>query len=187
MTYVAPKHVAPGINFLFIVRFLLEKCSSVAEAIKELKRMSISSSQNIILADKSGEMAVVECCSKKIVVRRPNEGESFIIATNNFIHPEMIEYDGCPQRNWYYSETRYKAVQEALRNSANRYSIDYAKEILSGKLGFVCQYERKLKFDTLWSFVVRLNDLKMCRSEGNPSKDSYREDTRLEWAIGKGR
>lgn len=184
-SYVRPKYIQPGLNFLFIVKYLLERCSTVEEALEEIKKIPMSSSQNILLVDKSGDMAVVEACSEKYAVRRPQGNDRGLVATNNFTLPEMTEYDGTPERNWYYSETRYKTAVEALKQGEEQYSIDYVMKLLKGELGFMCQYERKLGFDTLWSSVVSLKDLKIYRAEGNPRKTKYQEDTRLEWAMNR--
>jgi len=186
MTFVAAKHTKPGFNFLFIVRYLLEKSRNIQEAIALLLNLPICTSQNIILSDRNGDMAVVECCSEAIVVRRPRGEEQFLVATNHFIEPTMLKYDGKPEQNWYLSETRYHTAQQALMMTQNDVdSILFAQQISSGKLGFVCQYKKELRFDSLWSFIVRLNDLTIVRSEGNPSTTKYTEDTRLTWAIKK--
>ncbi len=58
-------------------------------------------------------------------------------------------------------------------------------DLASGKKGFVCQYSKKLKFDTLWSSIYDVNNLKIYRAEGNPSKTKFKEDTRLNWGINK--
>lgn len=184
-TYVRPKQHRPGLNFLFIIRYLLEKCANVDEALRELKKIPVSSSQNILLVDKSGDMAVIEACSERYVVRRPRCNENYLVISNNFTHADMLQYDGSPEVNWYHSQTRYETVVNALKAGEKEYSLDYARKILSGELGFICQYEKKLKFDTLWSSVVSLNDLKIYRAEGNPSKAKFIQDTRLDWAMNR--
>ncbi|WP_442602009.1 C45 family autoproteolytic acyltransferase/hydolase [Paenibacillus sp. KN14-4R] len=186
MTFVASKQIKPGFNFLFIVRYLLEKARNVEEAISLLRSLPISTAQNIILADKSGEMAVVECCSQRIVVRRPENEDNFLIATNQFMDPSMSELDHRPESDWYSTQTRYHNVYQSLLKAENRDTLQIAQDILSGKCGFMCQYKKELRFDSLWSFIVRLNDLKILRAEGNPGKTKFEEDTRLNWAIQKG-
>lgn len=37
--------------------------------------------------------------------------------------------------------------------------LEECKKIISGKYGFVCQFEKKLNFDTIWSCVYDLNSL----------------------------
>lgn len=183
MTYVTTKYKKPGLNFLFLVRFLLEKCANVAEALRALKALPIATSQNIVLADREGDMAVVECCSEEMQIRRPEKDQHFLVATNHFLTPAMIPYDGKPEANWYQSQTRYMTSFQALLENNSSDAIQHAMDILSGKLGFVCQYNRSLKFDSLWSFIVRLNDSQIYRAEGNPSRTKYTEDTRLTWLL----
>ncbi|MFB9753200.1 carcinine hydrolase/isopenicillin-N N-acyltransferase family protein [Paenibacillus hodogayensis] len=160
--------------------------SSVQEAIGQLRSLPIGASQNIMMADKHGDMAVVECCSERMAVRTPKEGERFVITSNHFTEPSMLVYDGRPEGNWFFSETRYETALRVLRMSGHGCdAIELAKRILSGKLGFACQYKKEMNFDSLWSFIVRLNDLTLFRAEGNPSRVKYAEDTRLAWAMQK--
>lgn len=185
MTFVASTRAKPGLNFLFIVRCLLEKAGTVDEAIDLLRSLPISTAQNIVLADKNGDMAVVECCSQGIAVGRPVNGENFIIATNQFIDSSMTPWDHRPEPDWYSTQTRYRNVYQSLLESATADSLQLAQDILSGKCGFMCQYKKELRFDSLWFFVVRLNDLEIRRAEGNPGKTKFVNDTRLNWAMEK--
>ena len=84
MTFVQPKpdEIHLGINSVFLVRYILEKCKSVDEGIHVLKEFPISSSCNILLTDKMGKMVVVECNPQKLNIRYPEKsetGENFII------------------------------------------------------------------------------------------------------------
>ncbi len=187
MNFVAPKSIKPGINFLFAIRHILENFETVSECIDWLKSIPLSSTQNFILMDRTGNMCVVEACPEKMVVRRA-ENQPFIVSANHFISPEMLDYDNAPKENWYRTKTRYETLTTALTQvDVKTDSIQFGKELLSGKYGFVCNYERKIKFETLWSLVVRVNDLKIFRAEGNPMKAKYKEDTRLDWGISKDR
>ncbi len=187
INFVAPKTIKPGINFLFIVRHMLENFTLVAECIDWLKEVPLSSTQNFIMLDKTGDMKVIEACAEKQVVRNP-EKQKYIISTNHFVTPEMQPYDNAPMKNWYQSEIRYTTLETTLLNENDEQeSIRFGKDLLSGKYGFVCNYDRKIKFDTLWSFIVRINDLQIHRAEGNPMKAKYKEDKRLAWGISKDR
>lgn len=84
MTFVRPKleEIKPGFNSVFLVRYILEKCKTVKEGIDVLGKLPIASSCNILLADRSGKMVVVECNPIKMNVRYPDKnrnGEKFII------------------------------------------------------------------------------------------------------------
>lgn len=186
MNFIAPKILKPGLNFFLIIRMLLEKCKTVKEAIKLLREIPSLTSHNIMLMDKTGDMAVVEMCSEELRVRKPLNGENHMISTNHFVHEDMQVYDNKPDPNWYHTKERYATVEGVLKTnleSGREIGIDLAK----GKYGFVCQYDRKLGFDTLWSVSYQLSDLSIFRAEGNPSRVRYKSDSRLEWAMKKTR
>jgi len=57
--------------------------------------------------------------------------------------------------------------------------VEYAKATLSGKYGFMCQYDRKKNADTVWSVVYDLKRKQVWRVEGNPSRKPFKEDIRM--------
>lgn len=184
MNFLMTKHRNPGLNTGMLVRHILESCKCVNEAILAMKSLPISSTQNIIVADKTGDMAVIECSPHSIVVRKPDIKTDFLVSANHFIDNSM-QLEHCnPQDNWYLSKDRYATVQNALLEKTYK-DEKYAQDILSGKKGFTCQYDKKLKFDTIWSVVYNLNDLQVFCAEGNSLKTKYKEDNRLTWGLSK--
>ncbi len=183
MTFVLPKleEIKPGINSVFLVRYILEKCKTVDEGIEALKKLPIASSCNILLTDKSGKMVVAECNPMEMHIRTPEKNkndEKFIITVNHFTSNEMRKHDRS-DRNVYYSETRYQIAYNALKNIDYIDGIEHAKNILSGKYGFMCQYNKELNFDTIWSTVFDISNKKIYIAEGNPQRTKYIEDKRL--------
>ena len=187
MTFVVPKldEIKPGINSVFLVRYLLENCKTVEESLDLLRKLPIASSCNIIVADKNGKMAVAECNPQKIYIRQPDinkNGNYFIITVNHFSSKEMLEHDASNQ-NVYLSSLRYQTAYNALKNEDCLYGIEHARYILSGKFGFMCQYDKKLSFDTIWSSMFDNSNNKIYTAEGNPGKVKYKEDNRLDWIL----
>lgn len=178
LTFLLSKKKKPGINGGFIVRKILEECKTTKEAIELIQSLPRSSSHNFVIADKNGKMAVVECTSEDIQVRYD---ERYLIATNHFLSDKMIQYNN-KEYNWYHTNDRYHTIDQCLKNQP-KINFDECKKIISGKYGFVCQFEKKLHFDTIWSTVYHLNDLYNEICEGNPSKSTYRYDNRLDWGI----
>ena len=177
LTFIPPKIIKPGLNAGILLRYILEKCKSVKEACEVLYLLPISSAQTFTMIDKTGEMAVIECNCEKIVVTGPEENENYLVSTNQFVSSEMQQYEIL---SFIDSRERYKVARQALKN--NDYSCELAQNILGGKYGFMCQYERKLDFDTLWSTVYDLKNDRIFRAEGNPSKAKFKEDIRLRTA-----
>jgi predicted choloylglycine hydrolase len=176
LTFIFSRHIKPGLNAGILLRFILEKCKTVKEALDALSHLPISSSQALVMADKTGDIAVAECNPEKLVVRRPKKGENFIVAANQFVSAEMLQY-GKGGFNFGAAE-RYKTAYNALK-SAKGYSVELAQDILSGRYGFMCQYQRSLGLDTVWSCVYDLRSNENFRAEGNPSRVKYMQDERL--------
>lgn len=183
LTFVPPRACKPGLNAGMLVRYLLENCKTTDEAISALKELPISSAQTLTLADKTGEIAVAECDSENVAIVHPNEGENFVVAVNGFYSESFSAYPSPePSDNWN-SDLRRETALRALGNNGGRYALNYVKDLLSGKFGFMCQYDGKEDKDTVWSTVYELSGSgsKIYRAEGNPSRKAFREDTRLKF------
>ena len=77
------------------------------------------------------------------------------------------------------STKRYSVVNHVLKQYQGAYSLELTKDILSGKYGFMCQYDRKEGADTVWSVIYDVKTNKFFRVEGNPSRKKFKEDTRF--------
>lgn len=183
MTFVMTdlKKIRAGFNSCFIVRYLLEKADSTYQAISLLMDLPIASNCNILLADKTGKMAVVECTPsvKKIREAEIIANGSIVCAVNSFISKEMKPYDAA-DGNDYDSHKRYKVVMDSF--SSNRIKEDYVETtrlLLRGDYGFMCQYDNEPDFETIWSSIFDLKSLVIYRAEGDPRKKKFVVDSRL--------
>lgn len=177
LTFIYPVKIAPGFNSGMLLRYLLEKCRTVNEALDSLQKIPIASAQTFTLADRSGAIALAECNCDKISVQRPLEGKPFVFAANHFVSEEMKEYqytgiDDC------HSHERYHVMEKAFADR-RKYDTDFAKDLLSGKKGFMCQYDRRQGMDTVWSSIYDLAEGRIYRAEGNPSRQGYMRDERM--------
>jgi len=161
-----------------LTRYLLEKCKTTAESIAELHKFPIASAQTLTIADKSGEIVVVECNPKDIEVIRPNNGEQFVATANNFNSEKMRFYKNPDIDDWRSSD-RYQTAHTALEQNKGGYNVSFAQDVLAGKHGFMCQYDRKQGADTVWSVVYDLKRNQIWRVEGNPSRKKFKADSRL--------
>ncbi|WP_128895851.1 C45 family autoproteolytic acyltransferase/hydolase [Longirhabdus pacifica] len=170
--------VKPGLNFYFAVKYILENCSTVQEGIEVLQQFPSSVSNNYLLADKSGQMAVMEVSPDGYQVRKPKG--HYIHCTNH--HVNMISPEGW---NWSKSEERYATLDSRLKEEAGHMDVDIAQSIMSGTKGHVCLNLKQQKFGTLYSVVTNLNALQLFRAEGQPNKAKYILDERLNKSIAK--
>lgn len=178
LTFIHPKIIKAGLNAGMLVRYLLEKCKTTDEVIESLAMIPIASQQTITVMDCIGNFAVIECNCNHIEVIKPTGEDSFVVAANGFISPKMIGYNGID--DWHSSE-RYSVAYNSLKANKTRFSVELAKDILSGKYGFMCQYERNLGVDTVWSVVYDVKNKKIFRVEGNPSRKKFAEDSRMKF------
>ena len=182
--FVSAQLGTPGINFPVAVRFILDKCSNTAEAVNFLTNSRFLTANNYLLADREGELAVVEASPAGVRVRRPEAGESFIAATNHFVHPEMKPFEDASKRD-PDSEIRYGTILRSLREVRGHVTEGIAKRILSNHEGRVCSHLDYIKLGTLWSQILDLKRPTVLRAEGQPCKTKYRPDKRLQAAVGR--
>jgi predicted choloylglycine hydrolase len=90
-----------------------------------------------------------------------------------------LRFKGSHGEDTYFSDERYNTVIEAIRNYKKDNIIEYLQDLLKGKYGFMCQYEKRLNFETVWSSIFDLNMLKIYRAEGDPRRKKFIEDNRL--------
>ena len=79
----------------------------------------------------------------------------------------------------YKSLERYNTVINAFRAYRGNDIISCIEEILKGRHGFMCQYEKDLNFETIWSSVFDLDTLDIYRAEGDPRRKKNISDERL--------
>jgi predicted choloylglycine hydrolase len=181
MSFVNGTVVQPGISFHFIVRKVLENCNTTAQALKLIENAKVSSANNFLIADRTGDIAVIESAPQKSNVRRPENKEQFIYITNQFKTKEMQTFDRGGVE-WSKSLERYNGLKNCLTSVS--YMDSYkAKEILSDKC--ICLDLKKEKFGTIWSVVANLNTMNIERAESKPTTKNYKTETRLDWWMKK--
>ena len=148
------------------------------EAVSCLRRLPIASAQTLTLADASGNIALVECDAERTEIAASwSDGRPFVCATNAF-HLEGMTDRGCADIDDWSAETRYQTMRSALQDRKEP-DLTFAKELLSGDHGFLCQYDRSAGRDTVWSVIYDLGRRGIYRSEGNPRRRGFREDPRF--------
>lgn len=171
LTFIYPTCIDIGFNAGMLVRYILEKCCSTKEAIDFLMSIPIGSAQTITIADRSGDICVVECNCQNSVVRRSKS--NMIYTTNHFISEEMKCYQ-INSEDDIYSHERYKTMESIDGNKLDKQKL---KNLLSGQYGLMCQYQNNI--DTIWSVIYDLKNMSIERAEGNPSRQSFQKDKRF--------
>lgn len=178
LTMVPARTVRPGMNAGMVLRMILETCTNVPDAKKLLEKLPLASGQTFVLADREGRIALIECGPSGMEFQIPDGPEAFVCATNRFHLKSMIGCNGEDVDDWQ-AEERYQTLLHTLRAGYAAFTLEDAKDLLSGRNGFICQYDRKTGKDTVWSVLYEAGSGRLWRAEGNPSRRSYREDTRF--------
>lgn len=179
LTSIQPASIKPGLNAGLLLRYFLEKCKTTREVLTQIHTLPISSAQTFTVADRNGEIAVVECCCEKVEILRSSDNHPYVCATNYFHSKEMAQFN-VPGIDHWQTEVRYKTLINALDQYATPMDVGTAQALLSGKYGFLCQYDRKTGKDTVWSVLYDLTDMRIYRAERNPSRRRFREDPRFQ-------
>ena len=178
LTSVCPLQRKPGFNAGLLLRYLLEKCKNVSEAVSCLHQLPVASAQTLTLADPSGEIALVECNSECAeVVSSLSNTRSFVCDTNAFHLAKMTRYNSAGIDDWF-AETSFQTLLCALQDHKNL-NLTFTRNLLAGDYGFLCQYDRNTGKDTVWSVIYDLKRRKIYRSEGNPGRRCFKEDSRF--------
>jgi len=178
LTSVYPITIKPGFNAGMLLRFFLEKCQTTEEVIGSIQHLPISSAQTITTADAKGKTAVIECNSEKAAVIYPSKERPFVCAANIFNSEEMRTLQNLHIDNWQ-AEQRYSTLIETLGKPGSKIDLQAAKDLLSGKTGFLCQYDRATGKDTVWSVIYDLKENAIYRVEGNPRRKKFVTDKRF--------
>ena len=109
-----------------------------------------------------------------------NSNIAFVCATNTFHLPGMVGYNNDKIDNWF-AEERYQTLYSAFSEKNGGFNFPFAEKLLSGDYGFLCQYDRSTGKDTVWSVIYDMKRHKIYRSEGNPRRHKFKEDTRFQF------
>lgn len=178
LTSVFPIDCKPGLNAGLLLRYLLEKCKNVSEAVSCLGQLPLASAQTLILADRTGKIVLAECNPERVETAASlSDTCSFVCATNTFHLEKMKAYNSAGIDDWF-AETRFHTLLSAFRGNQD-FDLAFARKLLSGGYGFLCQYDRDSGKDTVWSVIYDLKRNRIYRSEGNPKRRDFKEDQRF--------
>jgi len=163
---------APGLRFWVVVRFLLDTCADVEEALTRLQTLPISGFFNLILADRGGRAALVEIHDDVHAIRRidPGDPDGFVASTNHYRLPDM---QSLVRNRMRQSVDRYAAIECTLR--PEQVGRDVLYRLLSSHTpdGMACHYYAD-GLGTLWSCLYDLTAGSVDICFGSPLVNPWR-------------
>lgn len=169
LTHIRPVRITPGYNAGLMIRHLLAHCETIKEAIAECRRLPIGSSFTLTMADRFGDIAMLECCCDHIAVE---QNAPFVYAVNRFHHSEMESYQFPESLDDLQSSERRSTLHHAL-SAYEVHDLSFLQHLLQGKYGFLCQYPSFCPANTLWSAIYSCHQGITYLCDGNPAHNPY--------------
>ncbi len=173
----APTTNYNSFNYCLAIRALLDKCKTVESAVEMLLEMPVYSSTIYLIADNTGNAALVEGIDSKFAVKMLNEdpSEQFIISTNHYNNSDLVSYNKYVNPwIWKSSHERYKIIKSKIKSFMPNFTKDKVIGILSKEIpDGVCALFFSEWFGTLWSilFEIKTGSLDICF--GPPTTNPY--------------
>lgn len=108
------KPTIKGLQFMVIVRALLENCKDVEEGISYIEDMPIGANMNLLLADADGHAALIETYDGKRAVEKSTNKSEYMIATNHALFPHISRIENGMLEQ---SRIRYDFMENSLKSN----------------------------------------------------------------------
>jgi predicted choloylglycine hydrolase len=153
-------NVGCGLAPIHMLKLLAETCETVTDVLKKFEEVPLCDPWNYFVADKNGDMVVVEhLANKNYELVYPKD--DMLIKTNHYLHPNNKKFENVFEMNSEHTTCyRYKDTQNYLLSNKDSFNLNYVFNILRNSSS-VFQYDEFLR--TLWSLAI----------------DIYNEDYRL--------
>ncbi|MFD1412253.1 C45 family autoproteolytic acyltransferase/hydolase [Oceanobacillus jeddahense] len=159
--------VSTGLQFMVIVRSLLETCKNTEEAVYAIKNMPVGTNMNLLIADVGGESALVGTYDGVKLVKKTDM--DYLMATNHGLFPEIRNLE---QGQLDQSLQRYKVLENNF-SAKGKLSVSEIKELLLKEFPEgVSIHNYKENFGTVHSVLFNLTDRKLEFSFGSPIQNS---------------
>lgn len=143
-THVPSTDIGPGLPRFSLMMEMLNRCSTVKEAIDYCSSVPVMGFGNIILGDAGGECAVIECGFTQLGIVLPDDG--IVVATNHFVSPQLA--DSCLESPsspaGVDSRARHNVITEALHGGeveARAHPLTLMSRHCEGGLGSLCVHK----------------------------------------------
>lgn len=154
ITFAHGNYTQYGLSWKDFVKLISETCKNVKEALEVFQTIPLSVPKNFFIADKKGEMVVVEHNSNKYKLVYPKNG--VLIKTNHFLDPELRKIDNVLKRNPYHNTyNRYDVVLNYVNKNRELINPEKLYVILSDKKSRVCQVGN---MQTIWSLIMNMKN-----------------------------
>jgi predicted choloylglycine hydrolase len=170
------ENLQPGIINGIAIRWILDTCRTVDEAVSFLRKIPYIMGNNYLIADREDNFALVEAHPAKTIATIGRR--DFLTAANHYYSPEFDEITPAKPKHstdridylnsWFNKKTKPVDLEDIkmLQRTHDVEICPHVQEIYEGKL-------RDLT--TCWAWIAPLGDNKVYLCEGSPCKNKYLE------------
>lgn len=157
LTFANADEWSYGISCIHMTKIIAETCETVNDAIKVFEKIPLCCPKNFFIADKNGDMAIVEHTSRKFKVIYPEN--NILIQTNHYVDSELAREDKVlkrfPRHNTF---KRYNETLEEINHGKDNFSINTPIKILGKPGSYTCQNFPGIK--TIWTLSLDMTNQK---------------------------
>ncbi len=146
-----------GISCVHMTKLIAETCETVDDAIKVFKKVPLCCPKNFFIADKNGDMVVVEHTSKKYKVLYPKN--NVLIQTNHYVDYELAKEDKVLVRLPFHNTfIRYYETLQKIAFEKNKFTFNSIARILRRPGSY--NFENFPDVKTIWTLALNMSDRK---------------------------
>ncbi|MEK7649297.1 MAG: C45 family peptidase [Patescibacteria group bacterium] len=157
LTFAYADQWSYGVSCIHMTKIIAETCETVKDAIKVFEKIPLCCPKNFFIADKNGDMAIVEHTAKKFKVIYPKD--NILIQTNHYVDSELAKEDTVLKRVPYHNTfIRYYETLQKINFERNKFKLDSAIKILGKPGSYTCQNFPGIK--TIWTLALDMTNKK---------------------------
>lgn len=170
------ENLQPGIINGIAIRWILDTCRTVYDAVSFLQKIPYIMGNNYLIADKEDNFAIVEANPAKTIVTMGRK--NFLAAANHYFSPG---FDKITPKKPKHSTDRIDYLNSWFNNRTNPVDLEDMKTIQRTHDVEICPhvqeiYEGKLRdLTTCWAWIAPLGENKVYLCKGSPCKNEYKE------------
>ncbi len=146
-----------GISSMHMTKLIVENCQTIKEAINIFKNVPLCCPKNFFIADKNGDMVVVEHTSKKFKILYPEN--NILIQSNHYLDNELAKEDTILKRvPFHNSFIRYYETLQKINLFRKHFNFSTIIRILGKKGSYACQNLPRMK--TIWTLALDMTSRK---------------------------
>jgi len=156
ITFAYGDNCSYGFSWKEITKYIGENCATLKEALAVFKNFPVGIPKNFFIADKNGEMAVVEHNVSEYKVLYPKD--DVLIHTNHYLDPDLAKKDRVLVELPYHNTfIRYYEALQKINFVKDNFDLSNVIKILGDPRYYLCQNH---EIRTIWTLALDMTNKK---------------------------